>query len=99
MLFARDTSIPILLHKTRIASPLGHKLSPEEALAMMVGMNPHGRLITTDEVAAAVAWICAPSSDSYDGQALEYRVETSNFSLTTGIPFMNCFAKSCEKWP
>ena len=47
------------------------QISPEEALAMMVGMNPHGRLITTDEVAAAVAWICAPSSDSYDGQALE----------------------------
>jgi len=38
---------------------------------LMVDLNPHGRLITADEVATAAAWICSPGSDSFDGQAME----------------------------
>jgi len=32
--------------------------------------NAHGRLITPEEVAATVAWLCAPSSGSVNGQAI-----------------------------
>jgi NAD(P)-dependent dehydrogenase (short-subunit alcohol dehydrogenase family) len=47
------------------------QMSQEAARALMVDLNPHGRLITADEVASAAVWICSPGSDSYDGQALE----------------------------
>ena len=46
-------------------------ISQEEARALMVDLNPHGRLITADEVASAALWICGPGSDSFDGQAME----------------------------
>ncbi len=46
-------------------------MSEEEARAMMVGINPHGRLIAPDEIAAAALWLCAPGSDSVNGQAIE----------------------------
>lgn len=46
-------------------------ISQKEARALMVDLNPHGRLITADEVASAALWICGPGSDSFDGQAME----------------------------
>jgi 3-hydroxybutyrate dehydrogenase len=47
------------------------RVSREEALAMMVGANPHKRLIQPQEVAIAVMWLCGPGSDSVNGQAIE----------------------------
>ncbi|WP_204113717.1 SDR family NAD(P)-dependent oxidoreductase [Shimia biformata] len=46
-------------------------MSQEEALKVMVGVNPHGRLITPDEVAAAALYICGPNSDSIRGQMVQ----------------------------
>jgi len=46
-------------------------VSREEAMQMMVGVNPHGRLITPEEVAEAAMFICGPNSDSYRGQTLQ----------------------------
>ncbi len=46
-------------------------VSEDEARAMMVGINPHGRLIAPDEIAAAALWLCGPGSDSVNGQAIE----------------------------
>jgi NAD(P)-dependent dehydrogenase (short-subunit alcohol dehydrogenase family) len=47
------------------------QMSHEAARALMVDLNPHGRLISADEVASAALWMCSTGSDSYDGQALE----------------------------
>ena len=47
------------------------QMSHEAARALMVDLNPHGRLITADEVASAALWMCSTGSESYDGQALE----------------------------
>ncbi|MBI4969960.1 MAG: SDR family oxidoreductase [Rhodospirillales bacterium] len=44
--------------------------SREEALAELVAHNPQGRLVTCDEVADAVAWLCLPSSASITGQSI-----------------------------
>ena len=46
-------------------------VSAEEAKNMMVSLNPHGRLIQADEIAAAALWLCGPGSDSVNGQAIE----------------------------
>ncbi|WP_127112470.1 SDR family NAD(P)-dependent oxidoreductase [Shimia sediminis] len=46
-------------------------LSEAEARELMVGVNPHGRLITPEEVAEAAMFICGPNSDSYRGQTLQ----------------------------
>lgn len=46
-------------------------VSEDEARQMMVGVNPHGRLIAPDEIAAAALWLCRPGSDSVNGQAIE----------------------------
>ncbi len=46
-------------------------VSEDEARAMMVEVNPHGRLIAPDEIAAAALWLCRPGSDSVNGQAIE----------------------------
>ena len=46
-------------------------MSEDEARAVMVGANPHGRLIAPGEVAEAVLWLCAPQSGSVNGQALQ----------------------------
>ena len=37
----------------------------------MVDENPHGKLISPDEVAAAALWLCAPGSGSVNGQVVE----------------------------
>ena len=44
--------------------------SEKEALAEVVRGNPHGRLITPEEVAATVAFLCGPESGSINGQAI-----------------------------
>jgi len=46
-------------------------VSQAEARQIMVGANPHGRLVTTDEVAAAALWLCGPASGSVNGQSIE----------------------------
>ena len=46
-------------------------VSRDEAKQMMVGLNPHGRLITPDEVASAALWLCGPNSGSTNGQTIE----------------------------
>ncbi|MGR3342881.1 MAG: SDR family NAD(P)-dependent oxidoreductase [Paracoccaceae bacterium] len=46
-------------------------MSATEARALMVDQNPHGQLITPDEVATAALWLCAPGSESVNGQAVE----------------------------
>ncbi|WP_099247770.1 SDR family NAD(P)-dependent oxidoreductase [Pelagimonas phthalicica] len=43
-------------------------LDADKARALMVDLNPHGRLITTEEVAEAALWLCGPNSDSVNGQ-------------------------------
>ena len=44
--------------------------SLEASRAELAKDNPHGRLITPEEVAATVAWLCAPSQASVNGQAI-----------------------------
>ena len=46
-------------------------MGADEARALMVDANPHGRLIAPAEVAAAALWLCAPGSESVNGQAIE----------------------------
>lgn len=42
----------------------------EAARASLAQFNPQGRLVTPDEVAATVAWLCRPSSASITGQMI-----------------------------
>jgi NAD(P)-dependent dehydrogenase (short-subunit alcohol dehydrogenase family) len=42
----------------------------EAARATLASTNPMGRLVTPEEVAATVAWLCLPSSSSVTGQAI-----------------------------
>ena len=46
------------------------KRSGDEARASLAASNPMGRLITPEEVAAAVGYLCLPASGSVTGQAL-----------------------------
>ena len=46
-------------------------VSKEEARHMMVGVNPHGRLITPEEVAEAAMFLCGPNSGSMSGQTIQ----------------------------
>ncbi len=46
-------------------------MSEDDARAIMVGANPHGRLITPEEVAEAALWLCSPQSGSVNGQAIQ----------------------------
>ncbi|MEE9388977.1 MAG: SDR family oxidoreductase [Paracoccaceae bacterium] len=63
-----DTPI-IEQNVTTIAARTG--MSNADARALMVDQNPHGRLVTPAEVAAAALWLCAPGSNSINGQAIE----------------------------
>ncbi|QGX99011.1 SDR family oxidoreductase [Roseovarius faecimaris] len=47
------------------------QVSEDAARAMMVEANKHKRLIAPEEVAAAALWLCAPGSESVNGQAIE----------------------------
>lgn len=44
--------------------------SEDAAKADLARTNPQGRLVRPDEVAAAVLWLCQPSSTSIHGQAI-----------------------------
>lgn len=44
--------------------------SPDQARAELARFNPQGRLVTPEEVAAAVLWLCLPTSGSINGQAI-----------------------------
>jgi NAD(P)-dependent dehydrogenase (short-subunit alcohol dehydrogenase family) len=41
-----------------------------EARAALTARNPQQRLVTADEVAAAVAWLCLPDASAINGQAI-----------------------------
>jgi NAD(P)-dependent dehydrogenase (short-subunit alcohol dehydrogenase family) len=53
---------------SNIVSALGK--TPEEARGMLERTVTRGTLITPDEVAAAVAWLCAPEASGVNGVAL-----------------------------
>ena len=44
--------------------------SDEQARAELARFNPQGRLVTPDEVAATVLWLCLPESQAINGQAI-----------------------------
>jgi NAD(P)-dependent dehydrogenase (short-subunit alcohol dehydrogenase family) len=44
--------------------------SEAEARETLVSFNPQQRLITPDEVANAVLWLCLPGSESMNGQSI-----------------------------
>lgn len=44
--------------------------SESEARAALTARNPQARLVTPEEVAAAVAWLCLPESSAINGQAI-----------------------------
>lgn len=46
-------------------------ISQEKARGVMVNTNRHKRLIESDEVAAAMAWLVGPGSQSINGQNIE----------------------------
>lgn len=54
---------------TRIMARTG--MSEAEARNVMVGANPHGRLIAPEEIAAAALWLVRPGSESVNGQTIE----------------------------
>lgn len=61
---------PIVDENTRkIAARAG--IDHAAARAIMVGTNPHKRLITPQEIANAALWLCLPGSESVNGQAIE----------------------------
>lgn len=45
-------------------------MTREEALAAFISDNPQNRLITPEEVASAVFWLCDPLSASVNGQSI-----------------------------
>ncbi|KIT16397.1 D-beta-hydroxybutyrate dehydrogenase [Jannaschia aquimarina] len=53
---------------TRIMERTGK--SEAEAMEIMQGANPHGRLIAASEVAEAALWLCSNASGSVNGQAI-----------------------------
>lgn len=57
---------------TRAAENIANKtkLSEEEARAMLYAGNPQGRLITADEVASAIAWLCSDGAAATNGAAI-----------------------------
>jgi len=53
---------------TNIARKTGR--SEAEALATLVATNPQRRLITPEEVAHTVLWVCGPGAESITGQSI-----------------------------
>lgn len=62
-----DTAMTRRIHDTR-ARELG--VTPEESLRRMVERIPLGRLARPEDIAAAVAFFCAPAASYITGQAL-----------------------------
>ena len=54
---------------TRIMERTGK--SEAEAMEVMRGANPHGRLIAPHEVAACAMWLCSDAAGSVNGQAVQ----------------------------
>ncbi len=46
------------------------KLNRDEARAMLYAGNPQGRLITADEVASAISWLCSDGAAATNGAAI-----------------------------
>ena len=44
--------------------------SKDEVLAKLLGNSPQGRLMTPDEVANAVLWLCLPGAEGVTGQSI-----------------------------
>jgi NAD(P)-dependent dehydrogenase (short-subunit alcohol dehydrogenase family) len=63
-----DTDI-VTYNVDRIMERTG--LSADAAHQTMVGLNPHGRLITPQEVAESALWLCGENSGSINGQAIQ----------------------------
>ncbi|MBV9108867.1 MAG: SDR family oxidoreductase [Gemmatimonadetes bacterium] len=51
-----------------LVSALGK--TPEEARSMLTRINPLGRLVAPDEVAATVAWLCSRDAAAITGQSI-----------------------------
>jgi NAD(P)-dependent dehydrogenase (short-subunit alcohol dehydrogenase family) len=63
------TDTPMLdASATRIAEKT--KRSVDDSRARLAGDNAHGRLITPEEVAQTVLWLCSPAANSVNGQAI-----------------------------
>jgi 3-hydroxybutyrate dehydrogenase len=45
-------------------------MSDDDALAALTSSNPQGRLITPDEVAGSILWLCSDAAASVNGQAI-----------------------------
>ena len=46
-------------------------MSESEAWEVIVGANPHGRLIAPEEVASTAMWLCSQGASSVNGQAIQ----------------------------
>jgi NAD(P)-dependent dehydrogenase (short-subunit alcohol dehydrogenase family) len=57
-----DTAVANIVAKT--------KRTPDQARAELAAANPMGRLITPEEVAATVGWLCRPDAAAITGQAI-----------------------------
>lgn len=63
------TDTPLLAAAAgKIAAKTGR--SPEQSRSELAKDNAHGRLITPDEVAQTVLWLCLPAAASISGQAI-----------------------------
>lgn len=58
---------------TRNVTSIMERTGMDEAKArdLMVGVNPHGRLIQPEEVAETALWLCGAQSGSVNGQAIQ----------------------------
>ncbi|WP_280140283.1 SDR family NAD(P)-dependent oxidoreductase [Jannaschia faecimaris] len=63
-----DTDI-VADNTTRIVKKTG--MTEADARDIMVGLNPHRRLIEVDEVAEAALWLCSDGARSVNGQAIQ----------------------------
>ncbi|MCK0169342.1 SDR family oxidoreductase [Jannaschia sp. S6380] len=63
-----DTDI-VTDNTARIMSRTG--MSESDAREVMIGANPHRRLIEVEEVAGAALWLCGANARSVNGQAIQ----------------------------